>query len=64
VNTVTKEQASIELAKMLAKTQPEEARKLVEPLSKEPRSGIARHAMAVLASLPPGAAQPAGQTKN
>lgn len=63
-NTVTKEQASIELAKMLAKTQPDEARKLVEPLSKEPRSGIARHAMAVLASLPPAPAPPAGQTKN
>jgi predicted negative regulator of RcsB-dependent stress response len=54
---VSKEQATLELAKVLAKSNPAEARKLVEPLSASPRSAVSRAAVGVMgtiaASLPP-----------
>jgi tetratricopeptide (TPR) repeat protein len=51
---VSKEQASIELARMIAKTNPTEARALVEPLSRTDRSAVARYAQSILVSLPGG----------
>ena len=49
---VSKEQATIELAKLLAKTNPTEARKLVEPLTRSDRAPVARYAQSVLVTLP------------
>lgn len=48
---VTKAQASIELARMLADTKPEEARKLLEPLRTEP-GAVSRAALTALSELP------------
>jgi hypothetical protein len=57
---VSKEQATLELAQVVAKRNPAEARKLLEPLSASPRSAVSRAAVSVLgtiaASSPP--AQP------
>lgn len=55
---VSKEQASIELAKLIAKTNPTEARALVEPLSRVDRSAVARYAQSVLVTLPGGITPP------
>ncbi|MCW5976439.1 MAG: tetratricopeptide repeat protein [Bryobacteraceae bacterium] len=47
---VSKEQATIALARMLAPTQPEEARKLLEPLRAE-RSAVSRAAITALSEI-------------
>jgi len=60
---VSKEQASIELAKLIAKTNPTEARSLVEPLSRTDRAAVARYAQAVLITLPGGLTPPPPATK-
>ena len=49
---VSKEQASIELARLLSKTKPEEARKLLEPLRTSKRSSISQSALTALSELP------------
>ena len=49
---VSKEQATLSLARVLAKSKPEDARKLLEPLAKE-RSAISRNAITALGELPP-----------
>jgi predicted negative regulator of RcsB-dependent stress response len=49
---VSKEQATIELARVLGKTKPDEARKLLEPLQKDKNAVIARNAVAVIGELP------------
>jgi predicted negative regulator of RcsB-dependent stress response len=48
---VSKEQATLELAKLLAKSNPAEARKLVEPLSASPRNAVSRAAVSVLGTI-------------
>jgi hypothetical protein len=48
---VSKEQATLELAQLLAKTNPTEARKLLAPLSASPRSAVSRAAVAVLGTI-------------
>lgn len=53
---VSKDQATLELAKLLAKTNPAEARKLVAPLSASPRNAVSRAAVAVLGQIPAGPA--------
>jgi hypothetical protein len=60
---VSKEQASIELAKLIAKTNPTEARALVEPLSRTDRASVKRYAQAVLLTLPGGLTPPAPAAK-
>ena len=47
---VSKEQATIALARLIAKNKPEEARKLLEPLRTE-RSAVSRAALAALAEI-------------
>ena len=55
---VSKEQATLELGQMLAKTKPEEARKLLEPL-RIGRTAVSRAAITALGTLPqPGQSQP------
>lgn len=49
---VSKEQATFALVRMLAKTKPEEARKLLAPYEKDSRVAIARNAAALLAEIP------------
>jgi predicted negative regulator of RcsB-dependent stress response len=49
--TISKEQATIELAEILAKSNPAEARKLVEPLTKS-RNAVSRTAINVMGQLP------------
>lgn len=48
---VSKEQATIELAQLIAATKPAEARKLLEPLRTD-RSAISRSALSTLSELP------------
>jgi hypothetical protein len=57
---VSKEQATIALARYIAPTKPDEARKLLEPLRTE-RSAISRAALTALAELPQPQAQPQAQ---
>jgi predicted negative regulator of RcsB-dependent stress response len=49
---VSREQATIELARLLAPTRPAEARKLLEPLRTHERSAVSRAALTYLNSLP------------
>lgn len=49
---VSKEQATFTLARLLATSNPAEARKLVDPLQKDSRPVIARNAVALLGELP------------
>lgn len=49
---VSKEQATFTLARLLAVTNPAEARKLIDPLQKDSRPVIARNAVALLGELP------------
>ena len=60
---VSKEQATIELARLIAKTNPTEARALVEPLSRTDRASVKRYAQAVLLTLPGGITPPAAPVK-
>lgn len=53
---VSKEQATIELAKVLAKSKPAEARKLLDPLGASPRTAISRAAVAVMGTITASAA--------
>jgi tetratricopeptide (TPR) repeat protein len=48
---VTKEQATIELARLLQQDKPDEARKLLEPLRTSPRTGISQAALTVLGDM-------------
>jgi len=50
---VSKEQATLALARLLAASRPAEARKLLEPLVKEKRQAVSRNAETLLVSLPP-----------
>lgn len=50
---VSKEQAAIELARLLTPVKPDEARKLLEPLRTEKRSAVSRTALTLLGNLPP-----------
>ncbi len=49
---VSKEQALFSLARLLALSNPAEARKLIDPLQKDSRPVIARNAVALLGELP------------
>lgn len=49
---VSREQAAIELARLLGPTKPAEARKLLEPLRTDKRSTVSRAALTQLAALP------------
>lgn len=49
---VSKEQATMALARAIMNTQPEEARKLVEPLRVHPRNQVSRNAVALLGEIP------------
>ncbi len=49
---LSREQAAIELAGLLAPTQPDQARKLLEPLRTSPRGAVSRTALSHLATLP------------
>jgi len=55
---VSKEQATLELAKLLATSNPAEARKLLQPLSASPRTPISRAAVAALGNIPAAGAAP------
>jgi len=57
---VSKEQATLELAQLLAKSNPTEARKLLAPLSTSPRTAVSRAAVAAMGTIPasPNPAQP------
>ena len=48
---VSKEQATLELARVVAKKDPAQARKLLEPLSASPRSVVSRAAVAELGAI-------------
>jgi predicted negative regulator of RcsB-dependent stress response len=49
--TVSKEDATIQLALLLAKTNPEEARKMLEPLRTSPRTPVSRAAVEALGQV-------------
>jgi hypothetical protein len=49
---VSKEQAAIALARVLAPKKPAEARKLLEPLQKDERAAVSRNAAAVAGEIP------------
>jgi predicted negative regulator of RcsB-dependent stress response len=49
--TVSKEEAIIQLALLIAKDKPEEARKLLEPLRTEPRAAVSRAALTALGEI-------------
>ncbi len=49
---VSKEQAAFSLARILAKSNPAEARKVLAPFEKDPRVTIARNAAALLSEIP------------
>ncbi|MGH9629437.1 MAG: tetratricopeptide repeat protein, partial [Bryobacteraceae bacterium] len=53
---VSKEQATLALARVYAKSKPEEARKLLEPLRTE-RGAVSRLALTALSELPPAPAK-------
>lgn len=49
---VSKEEATIALAHLVAPSNPQEARKLLEPLRASPRSAVSRAALSALAEIP------------
>ncbi len=49
---VSKEQATIALARGIMPTRPDEARKLVEPLRAHPRNQVSRNAVSLLGEIP------------
>ncbi len=55
---VSKEQATLDLARLLAKSNPAEARKLLAPLSASPRTAVSQAAVAVLGTIPSSPASP------
>ncbi len=50
---LSKEQATIALARVIAKTKPDEARKLLEPYRGSSRAAVSRAALDAFANLPP-----------
>jgi predicted negative regulator of RcsB-dependent stress response len=48
---VSKDQATLELAQVMAKRNPAEARKLLEPLSASPRSAVSQAAVAAMGTI-------------
>jgi predicted negative regulator of RcsB-dependent stress response len=55
---VSKEQATLDLGQLLAKKNPAEARKLLEPLSQSKRTVVSRAAVAAMSSIPASPAPP------
>jgi predicted negative regulator of RcsB-dependent stress response len=55
---VSKEQATLDLAQVIAKKNPAEARKLLEPLSASKRSAVSRAALAAMGSIATSSASP------
>ena len=53
---VSKEQATLDLAQVVAKRNPAEARKLLEPLSASPRTAVSRAAVGIMGSIAASAA--------
>ena len=49
---VSKEQATMALARAIMSTRPDEARKLIEPLRVHPRNQVSRNAIALLGEIP------------
>ena len=49
---VSKEQATIALARAIMRTRPDEARKLLEPLRAHPRNQVSRNAVSLLGEIP------------
>ena len=49
---VSKEQATMALARAIMTTRPDEARKLVEPLRAHPRNQVSRNAVSLLGEIP------------
>jgi len=49
---VSKEQATIELARLIARTKPAEARKMLEPMQQDKNQVVVRNAAAALGELP------------
>jgi predicted negative regulator of RcsB-dependent stress response len=60
---VSKEQATVALARVLAPSKPADARKLLEPLQKDERAAVSRNATQVLNELPPAMAPAAAPQK-
>jgi predicted negative regulator of RcsB-dependent stress response len=56
---VSKDQATLELAQVVAKRNPAEARKLLEPLSASPRSAVSRAAVGAMGNIPTVSVVPA-----
>jgi tetratricopeptide (TPR) repeat protein len=54
---VSKEQATIALARVIASAKPEEARKLLDPLQKDTRPEVSRNAVAAAGEIPPSPGQ-------
>ena len=50
---VSKEQATLALAKAISKTKPEEARKMLEPLRGHERSTVSRNVLTTISEMPP-----------
>jgi len=61
---VSKDQATLDLAKLIGKKNPAEARKLLEPLSASKRSAVSRAAVAAMGSIAGNSAPPAVQITN
>ena len=60
--TVSKDEATIELAKVIAKKNPAEARTMLDPLQTSQRGAVSRAAITAMSQLPPappGSAKPA-----
>lgn len=55
---VSKEQATLDLAKLVAKKNPADARKLLEPLSASPRTAVSRAAVGALGAIATSSAAP------
>jgi hypothetical protein len=49
---VSKEQATMELAELIEKSDPQRARKLMEPLRTSPRPNLSRAAVTALGQIP------------
>jgi predicted negative regulator of RcsB-dependent stress response len=53
---VSKEQATLDLARLIGQKNPAEARKLLEPLSASKRAAVSRAAVAAMGSIAPNSA--------
>ena len=61
---VSKDQATLDLAKLIGKKNPAEARKLLEPLSASKRSAVSRAAVAAMGAIAGNTPPPAVQITN